>query len=85
MDVRILTLVVLWMSLVLSLVVLILGLLNHVQLLHDSLSLRFVLILDLLDHLFRLRGWVEGSFVHVLALQALWRIKSIRVLRSSHR
>jgi hypothetical protein len=39
----------------------------------------------LLDHLFCLRGWVEGSLVHVFALQALWRIESIRVLRSSHR
>ena len=83
MDVGVLALVVLWMSLVLSLVVLVLGLLNHVQLLHDILSLWLVLRLDLLDELLGLRSWVEGSLVHVLVLQALWRIKSSRVLRNS--
>lgn len=84
MDVGVLALVVLWMSLILSLVVLILSLLNHVQLLHDVLSLWLVLRLDLLDELFGVRSWVESSLVHILVLQALWRIESCRSLRNSH-
>ena len=85
MNVSVLTLVVLWMSLVLSLVVLILGLLHNVQLLHDVLSLGFVLRLDLLDKLFRLRSRVECSLVYILVFQALRGIESIRTLRISQR
>lgn len=84
-NVGVLALVVLWMGLVLSLVVLILGLLHNVQRLHDVLSLGFVLRLDLLDKLFRLRCRVECSLIHILVLQALRGIESRRTCRSSQR
>lgn len=85
-DVSVLALVVLGMSLVLSLVVLILSLLDDIQLFHDVLSLWFVLPFDLLDELLGLRSWVEGFLVQSLCiLHGFGGVESTRVLRNSQR
>lgn len=71
-DVSILTLVVLWVSLVLSIVMLILMTLDNIQRLHDLLSLSIILYFDLFDQFLRMRCWRKCSFSS--GSLALWRI-----------
>ena len=86
MNVGILTLVVLGVRLVLSLIVLILGLLDSVQLLHDVLSLWLILSLNLLDELLGVRSGIERSLIRCLdVLHGFRRAEAGRSLRNSQR